>query len=321
MTTKHMELSDRADEFEIVQQAIDAMLTEPIPDGPPRELVDELLRRRQKLLSDHTVAARQQRGRLFVVAGLTTTVLIVLACLIMLEKLGGTSSEVLAQAIAEIERARTVRWNWVAYMHVADGNGNKWREEDRAVGFYKAPGFERWVYYDRDDGTISTIEIHDKVRGTRLKMSPKRKEAVLERTRPMSQHEKRLGRPRNYLLLVPDGLTGSHVQRLGERENVDGYRVMGFRLHAGTTSSEDVWIDSHSRRVVRTYEPSVDVYDPENDPVAVNDGGSESYSRELMGSVRKDIIYNAPMDDEMFSTTPPADYKVMHKTSDGKYRN
>jgi hypothetical protein len=214
----------------------------------------------------------------------------------------GPGSAAFAQALAQIKKAKTIAWKTTKYRYTYTGkHEGRWikSEEEHA---YKAPDVYRTVRRD-EKNRIELVRITDQRRD--LKLYPGKKRADLDET---AMHHFWYGPNGPF---VYDSEAVNRWQWVGARKTPTG-DVNIFRYENGPRWSVDVWVDQKTKRIVRHQVPGADVYDPENDAEHKNPIGK--YENWPNGSpictIDYDIVYDANLDDSLFSFEPPKGYKL-----------
>ena len=215
----------------------------------------------------------------------------------------------LAQAIEQIEKAKTVTWKSTFYNHVVSKDGQRtWVESETREEAYKAPGLYREVLHPTPHGQIEHTCITDAVNLKILSVVPARKSAFLREAAvtPAS--------PRGPFVWFAEEMNAPDLQWVGKRTTVTGEVNVFRRTFPKDGSrgdpSRDFWVDTITKRLVRVQSPGADVYDPETDPLRHNPVEQAWSTMKSCCYVMSDIDFDAQLDDSLFSLVPPAGYTL-----------
>ena len=92
--------------------------------------------------------------------------------------------------------------------------------------------------------------------------------------------------------------------------------AQGFRVTLPVPNyswSVDLWVDAKTKRVVLLHDPSLDEFDPDNDPARNNPPGMRRSRLEAAGKVARDFVYDQELDDSLFSVEAPEGYTITTK--------
>ena len=304
-----MTLPQTRDEAEdaLLDAAVASLLAEEIPAGPPLSVADRVAEGwRKPAAGSH----RPRRGPSRMAAWVAAASILVAGVLLwQLQESRG--SVALAEVAEAFRKAKSLQFRSVGYVHhIGDGPvPARWRTADWEEHSWKSPGFRRKVCFDRE-GVPWKIETRDEARGITLELLLREKEATLTEEGPATAHQLRQGLPSS-LVMLEDWLQYGQVQQdLGEK-GIAGRRAVGLRVAYGERKG-DFWVDRRTRQIIRFLEPTVDEYDPDNDPAVKTAPLSDVHitGTELKGGVWTDIVYDPPLDEMQFVLTPPQDYKV-----------
>lgn len=213
-----------------------------------------------------------------------------------------------AETLEQLHKATTVTWKTTFYWHITSKDGGStWLSTETRPKAYKAPGHYRDTSLD-EKGQIHSVEITDVARRKRLQVFPETREATL--SEPVFSSVRDHKGPFHW---VQKELEDANLQWVERRKTKSG-EVNIFR-HAfrdqvnGRDWSYDFWIDQKTKRLVEVHVPGADVYDPEKDP-ARNTPPGKRWSGTVPGCVEHDIVFDANLDDSLFSMEPPPGYAV-----------
>ncbi len=227
----------------------------------------------------------------------------------------GPGTGAFAQVLEQIEKAKTITWKCTQYWYKPKGNGTGAWEKRERLDAYKAPGVYREVRLD-EKGQIDYVRITDEINKKELRLYPKSKKAELEEIAiqthdphgPFSNAEEELRKGKLQWVEKRKTSTGE-VNIFRNSEKWDGW-AWDRRF------SHDLWIDPATKQLIRHQVPGADIYDPENDPNHNNPIGEKWPNGSPICSIDHDIVFDAKLDDSLFSFTPPEGY-----TLDVKHRN
>lgn len=240
---------------------------------------------------------------------------IIIAVLICINHFSGpidVATPAFADVIEQIEKAKTITWNLTFYSQVTSKDGERiWVETETRQLAYKAPGLYREVRVD-DNGQITNVTIEDAVNLKELSLDPVTKYATLLQ-RTVKHYD-----PRGAFSWEKEYIKGENKGRslewVGQKNTTSGtvnvFRS-AFRDEANNQDwSYDFWVSKETKQLIAVYVPGADIYDPEKDPARNNPSEKDWSRREPMCHVKDDIVYNAQMDESLFSLSPPPGYSV-----------
>lgn len=238
---------------------------------------------------------------------LAAAAVIIIAVLIGINQFGGDHSNVFAQVLEQIEKARTIKWKITFYIQVTSKDGKRmWIETETRQQAYKAPGLYRDVHFD-ENGQIIHWTITDTVNMEELSVNPGEKTATLRELALAMD-------PRGPFVWQNELMQEHNLEWVGKGETKTGEANIfrnSFRDKANNEDAScDFWIDAKSKKLVAVQSPGSDIYDPENDPARMNPRHKDGYSRRPICHIQHDIIYNAQLDESLFSLEPPEAYTV-----------
>jgi hypothetical protein len=98
----------------------------------------------------------------------------------------GVDAGAFGQTVSQIERAKTITWKTIGYVHSTGKNGkNTWLHLDVVDCAFRVPGLERQAWLD-EKGQVKLLVITDAIHGRTLTCSPKEKQARLTQFLPVS---------------------------------------------------------------------------------------------------------------------------------------
>jgi hypothetical protein len=239
---------------------------------------------------------------------LAAAAVIIIAVLIGINQLGGDHSTVFAQVSEQIEKAKTITWKITFYIQVTSKDGKRtWIETETRQEAYKAPGLYRDVHFD-ENGQITHWTITDNVNMKELSINPGEKRATVRELAFAMEH------PRGPFVWQKEEMQKRNLEWVGKGKTETGeahiFRT-AFRDKANNKDwSYDFWIDATTKQLVTVQVPGADIYDPENDPARMNPPHEDWYYKRPICSIQHDIIYNAELDESLFSLEPPEGYTV-----------
>jgi len=260
-----------------------------------------------------SVQRRKRLSRVFVVA--TTAAVAVCVWLglgVSPSKITGPAPMVFGDTLEQIQKAKTITWKTVFYEHITNKSETEtWLRETTAECAYKAPGLRREVRFD-ENGQIEWTEITDWIHGRRLTCDPKKKTATIKEITPC--HD-----PAGPFDYYEKKLRESNLQWIEKRKTATGEVNIfrnAYRDYANDRDcSADVWIDATTKQLVAAYNPGADIYDHEHD-LASKESPKDTYCHYMMGGGERDIRFDTPLNDSLFSLEPPEGYAVEVKQRD-----
>ncbi len=214
-----------------------------------------------------------------------------------------------------LEKAKTITWKETVFDDVVDKDGKiLWVESWTHRRAFKAPGL--YVRWNLDhEGKITFFCITDNVGLRELQVDHQAKEATL---REMAVRIEDPRGPFGDVTREQGGFEWVGKKVLAGRE-VNVFRCTRkddrrkFRGEVPTLGwTQDYWVDAKTKRLVRIQWPGADIYDPEKDPLRNNPRGEhrEGLLHQGIGWVLDDIVYDAKLDDPLFSLEPPKGYSL-----------
>jgi hypothetical protein len=112
------------------------------------------------------------------------------------------------------------------------------------------------------------------------------------------------------------------IELLGQKEN-NGVKVSVFRWHRKnsplvhpTNSSDhrksvDIWLNAKTKELVRVYDPGADCFDTDTDADRNKPSEKRESKGRLMGLMQSDIVFDAELNHELFSLTPPEGFEII----------
>jgi hypothetical protein len=294
-------------------QELEALLTETF-GPPPRADIDAWRTRYPSALAwlnpQRISALAMRRKRMQRIMILATTTAAALCIWLGLSHFAAndTGASAFAQAVAQIEKAKTITWKKTCYDYLLHKNGKgTWvkMEEENA---YKAPDLYRRVtasLAEKEEGQERFVEITDLVHQKGLELWLRRKKAVLT---DLTDGYKPNG-PFDYSV---EEMKGGDLQWVGRRKTVAG-EVNVFRQSSGSGKhywSFDLWIDPKTKQLVGEQIPGADIYDPDSDPGHDNPIGGRWPNGSPHCCIVHNIDFDAKLDDSLFSLTPPEGYTL-----------
>jgi hypothetical protein len=222
------------------------------------------------------------------------------------------------QIADQIENAQTITWKSTDYSHATRRDGKTtWLDTITSLHAYRDPGLFRNVernYYFGGDRLYTSVFVEDRVRGTSIWLFPEKKQATIMERPPRSV--RRGGPFHQFQKILKEG----NLQWLGKRTLPSG-DVMNVFRHTERDEenkcyrSNDFWIDAKTKRLVKINFkcPAEELYDPKKDAIRNTPPGKDASSWKLMDCVWHDIVFDAKVDDTLFSLKPPEGYTVKHE--------
>jgi outer membrane lipoprotein-sorting protein len=291
-------------------QELEAMLTETL-GPPPGTDIDAWRKRYPSALAwlnpqrIGVLSQRRKRMQRIILLAATTAVAICVWFGLSHFDTTGTGTSAFAQTVEQIIKAKTVRWKGTLYLHATSKDGKRtWLTAHTVQQVAKLPGLIRC---DPLDSYFSYIRIDDHATGKELSLNTTKKRAFIKEFLPW----KTFPGPWDW---VQDTLSKPNLQWVEKRTTATGevnvFRY-AFKDEANhRNSSQDFWINAKTKQLVEVHSPGADIFDPEKDPVRNNPRGEKAYSEHVMGTIDHDFVFDAEVDDSLFSLKPPEGYVV-----------
>jgi hypothetical protein len=251
------------------------------------------------------------RKRRIAILALAASVLIGLCLGIVYLLESGPGTPAFAQTAEQIAQAKSITWEITFYTHQSSKDGKTWLVMETRQLAYKAPGLYRETSLD-GNGQIRYVEITDAINQRELQLDPDAKTATLSETAVQMRD--------------PDGPWASFLKELKANDlqwvetrstpagDVNIFRRSMWDAANGHAWSYDFWIDPKTKHLTELAVPGADIYDPAKDPTRDNKPGKMWKGTVIGGGyVEHDIVYDAKLDDSLFSLEPPAGYSLIKK--------
>jgi hypothetical protein len=215
----------------------------------------------------------------------------------------------LAQAVAQIEKARTITWKLTFYNYVTSKDGRRtWIESETREEAYQTPGLYWEALHPTGHGGVEHTCITDAVNRKVLSLVPAERRASL---REMAVTVEIPGGP---FVWFAKQMNEPDLQWVGKRVTATGevniFRKIFKRDGNGGYPSRDFWVDATTKRLVAVYSPGADVFDLETDPLRGSPIGKDWSTMKPVCCVLSDIDFDAVLDTSLFSLVPPAGYTL-----------
>jgi hypothetical protein len=238
---------------------------------------------------------------------LAAAAVIIIAVLIGINQFGGDYSNVFAQVLDQLEKAKTITWKTTFYIQVTSKDEKRtWIETETRQEAYKAPGLYREVHFD-ENGQITYWTITDTVNMEELSVNPGKRRATLRELALAKD-------PRGPFVWQNELMQERDLEWVGKRETETGeaniFRNSFWDKSNNRDWSYDFWIDVKTKKLVAVQVPGCDIYDPENDPVRLNPQHKDGYHKRPFCHIQHEITFDADLDESLFSLEPPEDYTV-----------
>ena len=279
---------------------LETLLTEAL-GPPPRDDIDAWRKRYPTAIAwlhpQRISAVSQRRKRmqriLVLATALAAGLLMWLGLPYLTSESTGTSA--FAKTVEQIREARDITWTTTVYERTTSKDGQRyWYEANVFQNAYKAPGLYRETSLD-PQGNVRSIEITDTVQRKVLTLDPAAKTATIAEIRPHQDADGPFGDARR-------ALKEAFLQFVERRKTPAG-EVNVFRKAEGEFFF-DYWIDPKSKQLVEyriNQNPKVTLADYENDPNRDAAPEKDWSTGTIIGSIDKDIVYNAHLDDAFVS--------------------
>ena len=209
-----------------------------------------------------------------------------------------------AQTVAQIKTAKTITWTTIIYERITSKDGQRhWYNTGLRKFAYRTPGLYRETSFD-EKGNVDFVEITDAVNKKVLTLYPSAKVAKIAEVRPAYD-------PEGPFLDARRVLNDYNLQFVEKRNTARG-DINIFRLVEGK-SFFDCWIDQNSKKLIEYHinqGDNVTLADYEDDPRRNAEPEKEFSVGTIVGSVAKEIDYNADLDDSLFQFDVPKGYTI-----------
>jgi outer membrane lipoprotein-sorting protein len=262
-----------------------------------------------------TPKTHRRLKRVFVLAAATAAAIYFLLSIGVLPSvLTGPGNMAFAQTVEQIQKAKAMSFRVTFHSLVTGLDGKKWTELHTIQRATKEPGLWRSTSLDKD-GQVVDGQILDFIHGRELTWKPKEKRAVLRNLEPdpnfsgMGDYLKEKLAARDWQWVKKQETPTGTVNVF--RHAVKVIREDPFYKEAPKEreSSYDVWIDQKTKKLVKMQIPGADIYDLDQHPVRDASPGPSSMA-ETLGLIYSDFVFDAELDDSLFSLQPPKDYAV-----------
>jgi hypothetical protein len=215
----------------------------------------------------------------------------------------GTTASIFAQTVEQIRDAQNITWTTMIYERITSKDGRRhWYITNLRKMAYKTPGLYRETAFD-EEGNVAWVEITDAVNNKVLTLHMADKTAMLAEVRPCED-------PEGPFFRVRQSLTDPDLEFVERRKTAAG-EVNVFRRVEGTCFF-DYWIDQKSKQLVEyhIHQGGNSLMEYENDPVRNAKPERDISHGTIVGSITREIVYNADLDDSLFQLDVPKGYMV-----------
>ncbi|HEV3300009.1 MAG TPA: hypothetical protein VG055_10220 [Planctomycetaceae bacterium] len=216
-----------------------------------------------------------------------------------------------AQAVKRIDNAKTMTWTMTSYERCRSRDGKRtWLETSRKALAYRSPGLFRLTGFD-DAGNVSFVETVDGASGKHLGLDMKQKRTYWQHRAAVPVGDYSHVGPFDW---VANALKKQALEFVGTRK-VNDRTVNVFRWQSDPgnkvkSRSHDIWIDPVSKECVGWSSPGADEFDPATMPDR-NNPAEKGGSCTILGTIVDGIVYDAKLDPEQFSLTPPPGFEIV----------
>lgn len=254
-----------------------------------------------------TELSRRRKRMVMRIANVAAAALIILSVLSWFLVSEGES---FAQAVQAIDDAQTLTWNCTNYERIYSRDGKRtWLRTRRLAYAYQHPGIFRQTRYD-DEGNVSWVILVDSRSGETLSLDMKKKK--INSGGPVLQAGYH---PQGPFGWVADVLKTEPLELVGQRtvndRIVNVIRCRRDKMRPKERNSLDIWIDAQTKHLIGFSDPGADVFDPSAMPDRDNPAEEKMSKGEMLGSVVGDIVFDAKLDAELFSLTPPEGFEIV----------
>jgi outer membrane lipoprotein-sorting protein len=216
----------------------------------------------------------------------------------------GTGASAFAQAVEQIQNAKGITWTTTVYERLTSKDGKRhWYTTSVRKFAYKSPGLYRETDF-YENGDPKSVEITDAVNRKVLTLYPAEKMATIAEVRPHRE-------PEGPFLDAQRMLKDFNLQFVEKRKTSAG-DVNVFRHGEGRVFF-DCWIDQKTKQLVEYHinqGDNITLADYEKDPMRNAKPEKEASGGTIVGSIDSEIVYNANLDDSLFSFDVPKGYFV-----------
>jgi hypothetical protein len=323
-----LDASPSSDELQgVLSNAVDAVLAAP----PPRADIDAWRKRYPSALAwlnpptKHVLSQKRKHMQRVLLLAATTAAAV---CVWLGSSLfhpavmepGAPAYGATFEFIAnQIENAPTITWTGIDYLHATSRDGKAtWLVKRPMFYTYRSPGLSvarcGW-----GGPAHEVVTIEDGVRGRSIWLYPEEKRATIIDRGPMpASHFKNAPFGQDLKILREGNLEWVERRTLSTGNVVNIFRSTLRDENNDRYRSQDFWIDAKSKRLVAINfnGPDGNFYNPEKDPIRNNPVGKDPDPRRwsLMGTMLRDIVLDAKVDDSLFSLTAPEGYSVKHES-------
>jgi outer membrane lipoprotein-sorting protein len=284
-----MEIREESHHDDLLDSAVEAVLSDPIPDDLPPERVSQLVAAVLQAADQPypmTIFKRiinmRPRTRIAVAA----TVLIAFFGLMSWLVPGGGISVAFADVAEALTNVHSATWKTTT---VTKGPKNE-NETVQGIGMFLTPSHERM---ERTTRGATEVGIFDGQKDKALILVPTKKIAIvmnLKNLPPKNPLGRTFQELRKFVTEAQSGKKGD-VERL-DNETIDGRSTQGFRIK-GTGIEVTVWADPKTSLPIRVEEIAKDA-----------SGGTE------IRTVLTDFQIGIELDESLFSLDAPSDYSI-----------
>jgi outer membrane lipoprotein-sorting protein len=257
---------------DLLERSLSAMRNAPIPDGPSQQLIADTLATLNKAQGDRPLSNTQRKTNMRLITRLAASLIIAIGAAALIFLANRTSSVALADVVQKVRDAKTLTFSATSSYAPA-----------------QAPQKFKFMMTNSGQTRIEMsnggVTIMDTRAGRTLNLLPSEKLAIIIEL----GHAYGQGQGPTDFVEEFKKLDAKRAKDLGEKE-IDGRKVKGF-VSSEQGPPTTVWADAKT-----------------GDPVRIE------LELPLMGKtstmVMSDFVFNAPLDQSLFSLEPPAGYRV-----------
>jgi len=297
-------------------------------DTPPEANFDAWHRKHSEAVSllkqDRTVLLLKRRKLMKRTLKIAATAAVIAATWFGISQFTGTTEHnvayaenALADISEQIKKAKTITWKRTLYNEAISKDGKeKWIETTTYHYAYRSPGLQ-WTGRVNDDGRLVNESVTDNVSLKKVSWNHDSKKAWV--TGMAFTTEGALKRPFRWV----DRQDADVFVEWIDTKTVAGRKEHMFRRTRKNVqrwyrgkrgimdSTTDYWIGVENKQLLRYQSPGVHEFDPEKELASRRPHSNARWANiSGVGNVTYDIVFDADVDDALFSMKPPEGYEV-----------
>ncbi len=211
-----------------------------------------------------------------------------------------------AQLVTAIDQSKNLSWTVTHYVRWTSKDGERtWLEVGgRSEMAFQAPNLFRDTRYDAK-GNVIFVQIVDTDKNQTLHLDMRSKKAM-RMDQPINVYQP--GHPLGWLSKMLQRKPPTFV----EQQKLDGHSVAIYRcVNEPPKPSIDIWLDATTQQLVGISNPGADKLDPTTVVERSQaPGRNQRGRRRPAGRVESDIVFDAPLQPDLFSFAPPEGFEV-----------